>query len=283
MTAAVLGFGGSSVRATVIPRLVTSGGSAGHLPGTPGGASFGAALTSPTTQTPGFDTDFDPNIINFPSGSSTGNTSAKVGIGHSESAGVARINFASGTGISQLDPGKAQSFSTLEYQFGSTWAIDSAGFGPPVTTAFSLPVARKIGAGGSASVFIDVHWDMFFGSVPIPDARTPYTTTQTYGPGSQITSFNAPPAPWAVSKLSTGDTVTMRGTIRFTVNNDDEPSIIGIPSLEDFPEFAGTPEFNMEAGMSVAPEPTGLGLLGGVAILSLAARRRRPARAVAAV
>jgi MYXO-CTERM domain-containing protein len=282
---AALAFSAPAGLAAVIPQPLDAGGSANHAPGSPGGTNRPATLDNPNfpnlqnaSNFSTLDSDYNPSVINFPSGVGSGSTIGRVGLGNTQRSNAASILFARGTGISQSDPGRAQSFSTMEFTFGARWIVPSSGlFGPPITTAFNMPVAMDVGAGGSATVFIDAHWDVVIGTAPIPDARTPYTTTQSYGAGRRTVTFNAPPATFFVNTLSPGDVISMNGTVRFTANNDDAPTLIEIPTLADFPELAGQPELTSSVEMSVGdvPEPTVLGPIAAVGLLALGARRRR--------
>jgi hypothetical protein len=259
--------------ATAIPTFESATGTGFHFPGSPGGSNFSASLSNPDSTNPGFDTDFDPNVINFPGGSTT----FKAGLSHTQGDNSARVLFARGTGLGQTDPGGVQTASSMQIDFSVTWNIFSEGtFGPPINTAFSLPLAYKVGAQGAAGFFCDVHWDVYQATAFIPDARAPYSTTRTYAPGMGTDTIIAPSSPFAYSVLGSFDKLVLRGTIRFIVNNEIDPSYIGIPTVEDFPELAGNPILNKEAELAVGdvPEPTMLAPIVALAA-ALASRRRR--------
>ena len=259
------------------PTFVNGGGSAGHLPGSPGGTSFGSSLVL-QDGAPSMDPAFDPHTTRFPSGGG-GVTNAKVGIGHVETASAVRLLLASGSGVSQSDPGDVQSASVLEFQFGANWRIDGGSFGPPIGTSFSVPVGMRIGAGGSAKFECEVHWSATVGGTEVTDARDPYVVSRTFDAGTLLTSFTAPASPFDFSSIAGGgvNTISVFGFVRFTVDNESAPSLIEFPTLADFPEFAGRPEMDIVPGATVTevPEPASAGGLAAAA-LGLLGRRRRP-------
>lgn len=268
--------------AAVIPVFNGGSGSGGHLPGSPGGANYGAGLTM-VNGTPGLDVNFDPSTITFPGGS----TKAKAGLGRTQSLSNAKILFAAGTGVSQTDPGHVQSASTLEYTFGATWTIPlNQTFGPPIVGSFSVPIGGVVGAGGSASFQVEVHWDAYNAGLgsSISDARAPYLASQTFtSAGTFATTFTAPASPFTPSSLfspTNGEgtsQISMHGFMRFMANNDTTTTFIEIPSLEDLPDLANQPSLFSEAYMafSEVPEPTATGTFALAATGLLAARRRR--------
>jgi MYXO-CTERM domain-containing protein len=287
-TAAAIALGAAAdppASGAVVPVFQTGGGSGGHLPGSPGGASSGAALTM-NNGTATLDPDFDPSTISFPGGSTT----AKVGLGRTQSLNSARILFAAGTGVGQTDPGHVQSASTLEFEFSAQWMIPtSTTFGPAIIGSYSVPIAGKISAGGSATFETEVHWDLYNNAIGnfINDARAPYAATQTFTtPGTFTASFTAPASPFSPTSLASvqfgeGDSsLRLRGFIRLTANNELEPSLIEIPTKADFPELAGNTELFQEAyfGYDVVPEPTSAVTLAAAALGLLTARRRRRPR-----
>jgi hypothetical protein len=105
--------------------------------------------------------------------------------------------------------------------------------------------------------------------------------SRTFGPGKFLTSFTAPAAPFSPSSITNtfgypGE-VTIRGVLRFSVDNDDAPSLIELPTFENFGDMPDFEQFDYEPGAIVevpVPEPSAAcGLL--VAGLLCGRRRRR--------
>jgi hypothetical protein len=117
--------------------------------------------------------------------------------------------------------------------------------------------------------------------VQVNDIRAPFTTTRTFGPGTTLTSVTAPAAPFEFGVFGDGDRITLAGTLRFKVNNDDGPALMEFPTLENFPELAGRPDLQFEPGMVIdgneVPEPSSAAVAGAVCGGGLLARRRRAA------
>jgi hypothetical protein len=205
---------------------------------------------------------------------------AKAGIGYTQSSNQVRVAFPSGVGVGQTDPTAAHPLSEMVLEWNETWIIQGGTFGPPITTAFSLPVGGKVGAGGSAAVDYDIHWDVSVGGTAFVPLRTPFTGTRVLPAGqTTLTNITAPAAASNFPVLADGSQIRLYGSLRFTVNNDDSPSLIEIPTAENFGALL-TPEFNYEAGMSAdeVPEPTALGACAVAAGLLACRRRRRVAR-----
>ena len=273
----------SPARAAVVPQFSFGDGSAQQSPGSPGGSVYGSDLAFPSG-TAKADPAFNKHSISFYNG---GTTVATAGLAHAESTNLAKITFASGTGISQTDPLHSQSESRLDVNFYAQFNLSGGTFGPPINTSFSIPIGVKVGTGGYAAFAGDVHWDLSISSEEtfISDARAPYVIpATTFGPGTRLLSFTAPAAPFARSSLNVpggGASVIMRGTLVFTANNDDAPVLVEIPTAENFgdqPDFA---QYNYEAGVTVnadVPEPATAGTVGLAVAAGLLVRRRRPAR-----
>ena len=286
LAAALVGSSAVPLRAAIVPVFAFGSGSAQQSPGSPGGAVYGNDLDLPRG-TAKADPNFNKHSISFYNG---GTTVATAGLAHAEAANLAKITFASGTGISQTDPLHSQSESRLDIDFYAEFSLSGGTFGPPINTAFSIPIGVKVGSGGYAAFAGDIHWDLSIGSEEtfISDARAPYVIpATTFGPGTKLMSFTAPAAPFARSSLTVlggGASVIMRGTLVFTANNDDAPVLIEIPTAENFGDQPDFDQYNYEAGVTVTsgdvPEPsTALGAVGAGGLL-LARRRRRTSIAV---
>jgi MYXO-CTERM domain-containing protein len=252
-----------------------------HDPGGPLGASTSGALPLQNTGSPS--NTLNPDTITFQSPS--GKTNAKAGIGRTQSSTVAKVVFPSGMGVDQTDPNHVENGSALRVDFSSTWNITGAGsFGPSVSGVFSVPFAASIGAGGSAQVDIEVHWDAIVNGVNMPDVRSPYVVSNPYGPGSVITAFTAPASPFSPSSFTdhaSTDQIKVYGFVQIRVNNDDAPSATEFPyqtsqlfpGAEQDPAFKDIFAIEPHAGFEVTPEPSAAALLAVGGLLAL--RRRR--------
>lgn len=277
--AAAGGLVAADARAAVVPTFAFAQGSASHSSGGPGETPAGIGLPVRS----GAAVLDQTNRIDFPSGSGSGNTIMRAGLGRSQSTNRAQVTFAKGTGISQSDPGHTRGPSSLTINFQSRWTIPSGSLGPPITAGFSVPVGLNIGSGGSATFAAEVYWDANVGLSPIPNARAPYIVSQTFGPGKYLRSFTAPAAPFSPPAIA--DTfgypgeVTIRGVLRFTVDNDDAPSLIELPTAENFGDLPDFEQFNYEPGAVVeapVPEPSAAcGLLAAGVLCGSRRRRRR--------
>ena len=271
----------SAARAATVPVFDNGGGVATHSPGSPAGSAYqydGLGIPAGTAKA---DPSFNKHKIDFYGG---GNTVATVGLAHNQGSNLAKITFAAGTGISQTDPLHSQSESRLDVQFTASWAITSGTFGPPINTSFSIPIGVKVGANGYAAFAADVHWSATYYGSPVADARAPYVVpATTFGPGTKLTSFTAPAAPFTFTSLDAAPAtyIRMYGTLTFTANNDDGPVLIEIPTAENFgdqPDFA---RYDYEAGAAVGavvPEPAAVGTIGLAAAAGLLGRRCRVTR-----
>jgi hypothetical protein len=270
---ALAAFPGSAAHGGVVPQFLNGSGSGSHSTGEPSGTttSLGVSLVDGSASLTYSDT------ITFAGGS----TVAKGGMARTQSSTSVRVTFAAGTGVSQVDPDHARSASTVQLNFLSTWMIDNGTFGPPIATSFSVPIGLNIGAGGSGSFACDVHWDATVGGMPFTDARTPFVTNITYGPGKYLTSITAPAAPFALPSLTGNASVpayiTLRGSVMLSANNDDGPSLVEFPTRENFGDLPNFDQFTFEPGITFVevPEPGAAGVVGAAAAGLLAARRRR--------
>ena len=281
LPAALLLCHGTAARAAIVPQFEFAQGSADHRsspgedPRSAGVSVVSGAATSATYS----------DTITFPSGSGTGSTVAKAGVARRADANSFRVTFAPGTGVSQTDPGHARGPSSVQVNFEAVWSIQGGTLGPPILTSFSIPIGLKIGAGGSGGFSCAVFWEAATGDGSTVQARAPFVYNQSFGPGKYLTSITAPAAPFAFASLSGSPTmpslVRMYGNIVLAADNEDAPSLVEIPTAENFGDLPDFPLYAYEAGMTTqdvpVPEPVGAGLFG-LAGAGLLARRRRPAR-----
>jgi hypothetical protein len=258
-----------------------------HNPGGPGGSTnqiLNQALQSGTPTNTYSHTELFQG---------SGSTKAKAGVGRTQSSTVAKVLFPSGLGVDQIDPSHTQSSSVVRIDFKGVWDINTT-FGPSITGVFTVPFGATVGSGGSALFECSVSWDKIVNGVGPTAARTSYTASQSFGPGTYLTSFTAPSAPFGpltFTPTAGVDQIIVRGWVQFAVNNDDEPTYSSMPEFGTGPgQFQPRPGHEEEdsrifqieplAGfeLTAAPEPGALSLLAGASLFLLRTRRRSAAR-----
>lgn len=213
---------------------------------------------------------FNSTISFDSSGTLDGFTNAHAGVAESTGA-TGIVSFASGMGVGQTDPGHKQSTSSLVVNFNAVWNVNST-FGPPLNGTISVPIGEHVGATGSASFGMDVHWDVIHNGTTIHDARSAYILpTQNYGVNTNhLYAYSAPAGAFSLPLLTAGDQFIMLGTLTFTANNDSEPTWVGLPDPsnasefkldidqgQDPNDFTFTPQMTMDN----VPEPGSLSLV----------------------
>jgi autotransporter-associated beta strand protein len=226
-----------------------------HTAGTlqPAGGPFSTGITIVAGTAP-LAAPFNAHTFSFTGGS----TAAKAGMGHSQSTTSAGINLAAGTGVGQTDPLSSENASSISLNFNAQWSLNNGGsFGPPVSGSFSIPVGARVGAKGSASVTINVFWDAIIDGTLHTNVRNPYSANQSFGAGTTLTAFTAPTAAFSPTSFpdngGANDALIMHGIITFTADNEDTPTLIGIPTMNDFPELATRPDLQFQAVMGFGP------------------------------
>jgi hypothetical protein len=274
----------ASTRAAVIPTFNAAASSATvtHDPGTPGGGAPFVSAIPIANGSAVLSAPFNPHTDSFLVGGNSVSTTAKAGFGRTQSTTTVKGTFASGMGVDQQDPGHAQTASSMQMDFTLVWDIIGGTFGPPLIGSFSIPVGANVGASGSASFSCNLHWNAVINGVATSDLRTPYIVSQNFGPGITLTSFTAPAAAFSPSSLTDNpgktDQIILTGFVKFTANNDADPTIVETPTIQDFKDLASMPELQYEPFFSFEPpatdpEPASLGVLAAGTMLLL---RRRP-------
>ncbi|MEX2216790.1 MAG: LamG-like jellyroll fold domain-containing protein [Phycisphaeraceae bacterium] len=157
---------------------------------------------------------------------------AKAGFGHLEAFARGTGVIAANTLITQVDPGNASDFfSELTITFDLDWTVTAPGFGPPIIASFSIPVLGVVGTGGAAEVeVIDMQW-LRNGVMLRSDGNALVSMTA----GTTLTTLNVPAAATIPTKLNTGDTYSVTGSIKFRVKNDTSPvSVYADPDYQSY-------------------------------------------------
>ena len=256
-----------------------------HNPGGPGGTSHQILNQALQNGTPTITYD---HTMPFQGG---GTTRAKAGVGRTQSSSQAKTLFPTGLGVDQIDPTHTQSSSVIRIDFKTVWDINNT-FGPSITGVFSVPFGATVASGGSALFECNVQWDKIINGVGPTAARASYATSQAFGPGTYLTSFTAPSAPFGpitFTPTAGVDQIIVRGWVQFAVNNNHDG-----PVYSSFPESGSGPGqylprpgheledeavLNLEpiAGFEIpaAPEPASLSLLAAGSLFLRRSRRRR--------
>src|SRR6266850_2124584 len=110
-------------------------------------------------------------------------------LGHVTNATTAMFALASGTGVTQTDPGNVvyPGDSSLKFNIDTWWDVTAGGFGPLANGYGSLTAGGTVGAGGSAALLINIIFENASGT----DLRTPWVVNQPWGPGPFNQSFSS--------------------------------------------------------------------------------------------
>ena len=259
-----------------------------HNPGGPGGSShqiLNQALQNTSSPT----ITYDHTTLFQGSGS----TRAKAGVGRTQSSTQGKIVWPAGLGVDQIDPSHTQSSSVIRVDFKAVWDVTS-NFGPSITGVFSVPFGAKVGSGGSALFEANVSWDKVINGAGPTAARTSWSMSQAFGPGTYLTTFSAPSAPFGPLTMTNSagvDQLIVRGWVQFAANNNHSG-----PVYTSFPESGNEPQQFLprpgsesedeavlleipDAGFEVdtenIPEPAALSLLVAAPLVLTRTRRRR--------
>jgi autotransporter-associated beta strand protein len=157
----------------------------------------------------------------FTSGASS--TDAVGSLGHVTNSTTASFTLATGTGVTQTDPGNAAypGDSSLKFNIDAWWDVTTGGFGPLANGFGSLTAGGTVGVGGDASLSINIIFENASGT----DLRTPWVVNKTWGAGPFNQTFstglvlNSPAA-----SLPAGSRLRVRGTVEFRANNAETPT-----------------------------------------------------------
>jgi len=159
-------------------------------------------------------------------GIGTASSVAAGSLGQVTNSTTASIVLATGTGVTQTDPGAVlPGASSLKFNVDEWWNVTAGGFGPLANGYGSITVGGTVGALGSAEFIINLSFKNQAGT----DLRTPWSVDQVWGPGTFAQTFttsralNLPSA-----SLPSGSKLHITGTIEFRASNEDAPTNIQV-------------------------------------------------------
>ena len=161
-------------------------------------------------------------------------TLATGSLGHVTNATTASFIMATGTGVTQDDPGNQliNGASSLKFNLDLRWDVTTGGFGPISNGYASLAVGGTVGDLGSATV--KVH--LLFRNQSGTELRTAYDDERTYGPGT-FTDVLTTSRVLGNGTLPAGSKLRVSGTVEFLSSNEGGPTTINPIRVE----AGGTP------------------------------------------
>ena len=162
------------------------------------------------------------------------NSLATGSLGHVTNSTTASFIMASGTGVTQDDPGDQliNGASSLKFNLDLRWDVTTGGFGPISNGYASLAIGGTVGDLGSATV--KVH--LLFRNQNGTELRTAYDDERTYGPGT-FTDILTTSRVLGNGTLPAGSKLRVSGTVEFLSSNEGGPTNINPIRVE----AGGTP------------------------------------------
>lgn len=153
----------------------------------------------------------------------TASTLASGSLGHTTNSTTASFILATGTGVTQTDPGGHLGSSSLKFNFDLRWRVpETSTFGPLANGYASIAVGGNVGVGGSAQVIVNLRWRNAAGD----DLRTQYNPPAfTYGEGplSQVITTSRV---LGNGTLPSTSLLRLSGSVEFLSNNETTPTTI---------------------------------------------------------
>jgi hypothetical protein len=192
---------------------------------------------------------------------------ARAAVGQATGVSSATAVFKSGTLLTQSDPNNAggTTFSTLNIDFFLKWDVTGAGFGPPVSGAFSIPIQATVAAGGAAKAQVQVDWGLEDKVTHVfTPLRSQFATTQTYTT-TTLTSLSVPSAAFSPSAMPITSFFVVKGFLKLSAENNTAPTrIYAQPDyVNDMLDLAPTTYFKFDNATADFPD---LGSSGGTGI-----------------
>jgi autotransporter-associated beta strand protein len=164
----------------------------------------------------------------FTSGAAS--TTSAASLGHVTNATTASFNLATGTGITQTDPGNAvyPGSSSLLLSPNLVWDVTTGGFGPLATGYASITIGFTVGTGGS----FEFHSNLAFLDQSNNPLRSPWVDNEVFNvPGTYVRTFTSCAA-LGSGTIASGKQIKMSGTLEFRANNANSPSDATIINAE---------------------------------------------------
>jgi len=178
------------------------------------------------------------------SGQPISSTSLATGsLGHVTNGTTASFIMATGTGVTQDDPGDQliHGASSLKFNFDLRWDVTTGNFGPLANGYASLAVGGIVGDLGSATV--KVH--MLFRNSSGTELRAAYDDERTFlpGPFSQVLTTSRV---LGNGTLPVGSKLRVSGTVEFLASNEAGPTSIRPIRVE----MGGAPPTHVHSGLT---------------------------------